>query len=50
MYKEWFSKFSIPTQIHMDGGKEFNVWRNFLSSWMSAKQKYHQGTHNAKHR
>jgi len=25
MYKEWFSKFSIPTQIHMDGGKEFNV-------------------------
>jgi hypothetical protein len=23
IYKEWFSKFGIPVQIHMDGGKEF---------------------------
>jgi hypothetical protein len=23
IYKGWFSKFSIPAQIHMDGGKEF---------------------------
>ncbi len=23
IYKEWFSKFGIPAQIHMDRGKEF---------------------------
>jgi len=23
IYKEWFSKFGIPAQIHTDGGKEF---------------------------
>jgi len=23
IYKDWFSKFGIPAQIHMDGGKEF---------------------------
>ncbi len=23
IYKEWFSKFNIPAQIHIDGGKEF---------------------------
>jgi Integrase core domain len=23
IYRDWFSKFRIPAQIHMDGGKEF---------------------------
>ncbi len=23
VYKEWFSKFRFPAQIHTDGGKEF---------------------------
>jgi len=23
IYKDWFSKFGIPVQIHTDGGKEF---------------------------
>ncbi len=23
IYRDWFSKFGIPAQIHMDGGKEF---------------------------
>jgi IS30 family transposase len=23
IFKEWFCKFGIPAQIHMDGGKEF---------------------------
>ncbi len=23
IYKEWFSKFGIPAQIHTDGSKEF---------------------------
>ncbi len=23
IFKDWFAKFGIPAQIHMDGGKEF---------------------------
>jgi IS30 family transposase len=30
IFNEWFCKFSIPAQIHTDGGKEFNKLSNKL--------------------
>jgi hypothetical protein len=32
IYRDWFSRFSIPAQIHMDGGKDFfnKLWADFF--------------------